>query len=309
MNAPSERSNVMSKRLMLGYCVLAYVLGWGVQLAIVLAYDNPASAPAHWLMLTMTTPAIATLLLAAFNPSVRSVIKWRPSPQILRFAVPAVLVPTLIGATVVTAAEVMGWGASGWFIFSLEGVEVSGGPWLLGLGSQGWLMFVANVLVTAVLFAAVSAFPAIGEELGWRGFLQGALVERYGITRGVILLGLIWSFFHLPVLLNGYNYPNNPILGSFVLFPLKLVAVSMFMAWLTIHSGSFWLAALAHGAGNSIEYGLVATLGLKVPQIYVDFLHLAATAVIGLIFWRLLLRGEAPAANQASRPRVTPPGQ
>lgn len=29
MNADSERSSVMSKRMMVGYCVLAYVLGWG----------------------------------------------------------------------------------------------------------------------------------------------------------------------------------------------------------------------------------------------------------------------------------------
>lgn len=288
----------MSTRVVVSFCILAYALGWGMQFAILTAYGNPASAPASGLLLTMTTPALATLLVAALIPSARNVIRWRPCRQILRLASLAVLVPTLIGLAVVATAEMTGWAASGWLLSSPNGIDVSGGPWLLGLGKQSWVSFAANVLVTATLFSVISAIPAIGEELGWRGLLQGLLIQRYGITRGVVMLGLIWSFWHFPMLASGYNYPDYPMLGCFVLFPLKLVAISMFMAWLTIRSGSFWLAALAHGAGNSIEYGLVSNLSVKLPQIYVDLLHIAVTAGVGLIFWRLLVR-DAP-TNKAS---------
>jgi membrane protease YdiL (CAAX protease family) len=131
---------------------------------------------------------------------------------------------------------------------------------------------------------------AIGEELGWRGFLQGALTDKLGITQGIVVLGLIWSFWHLPVLLAGYNYPATPVLGAFVLFPVTLVAASFFLGWLTIRSGSVWPAVLAHGATNSIEEGVIANVHLATPQLYGDVLRLALTVVVGLISWALLAR-------------------
>ena len=292
----------MSKRAILYFCVLTFALGWGTQLGIVAAYGNPENAPPYWLVVSMSTPAIATLLFAIFHAPARRQILWKPTWRMWPMAIPALCIPILIGFGVVAVALALGWGAPGWFVFAADGVQISGGPWMLGKGTQGWVLFTANVVVTGAWFAAISTVPAIGEELGWRGLLQGALIDRFGIGRGLVLLGLVWSFWHLPSLLAGYNYPDHPVLGGFVLFPLKLIGASLFMAWLTLRAGSFWPAAFAHGAGNSIEIGVIGNLKMAMPQIYVDVLHLLLTLGAGLICLVLLQRGarqRVPAPERA----------
>jgi hypothetical protein len=49
-----------------------------------------------------------------------------------------------------------------------------------------------------------------------------------------------------------------------VLFPLKLIAVSFIMAWLTLCARSFWPAVLLHGSGNGIGVGVMSSLTFSV---------------------------------------------
>lgn len=282
----------MSKRALLLFCVLVYALSWSIQAAVIAKYGNPENGGAPWLVVVMFTPALVTLLFAAFSREARAWIRWRPAWRVLPLLVIAFLVPTLIAFATIAAVQGLHFGTSSWFVFARDGVSISGGPWLLGRGVQDWPRFLANVVLTGGAYAAFNALVAMGEELGWRGFLQGQLVARLGVTRGLVLLGLIWSFWHLPSLLAGYNFPEHPVLGALVLFPVELVAISMFLGWLTLRSGSFWTAAVAHGAGNSIEEGVVSHLHMTVPHLAADLLRLGATVVVGLVFWALLRRSE-----------------
>jgi membrane protease YdiL (CAAX protease family) len=284
----------MSKRAILFYCLLVFALSWTIQGFVISTYGNPENRLAlPWLVIVMYTPALVTLGFAVFNRKARKYICWKPRWTLIPAIAVAVVVPILIAFATVATVEAYGWGRPEWFIFSPHNVVISGGPWLLGKGVQGWPKFVVNVLVTGGYFAALNALAAIGEELGWRGFLQGQLVERLGVTRGVVLLGLIWSAWHMPSLLAGYNYPEHPILGAFVLFPVQLVAGAFFLAWLTIQTGSFWAAAIAHGAVNSIEEGVTANLHMTAPHLYEDITRIAMTVIFGVLFWILLLRSAA----------------
>ena len=101
---------------------------------------------------------------------------------------------------------------------------------------------------------------------------------------------MFWSFWHLP-LLAGYNSREHRYLGAFLFSPALLVAASFFMAWLILRSRSFWPAALAHGAGNSIQGGLTASIKPTVPMSYLYLTDLAVITAVGLIFWFLLRSG------------------
>ncbi len=136
---------------------------------------------------------------------------------------------------------------------------------------------------------------AVGEEFAWRGFLQGHVIDRLGQTVGLTCLGLFWSFWHLPSLLSGYNYPDHPVLGALVLFPVTLVAMAFFYGWLTLRARSFWPAALAHGAANSIQIGVISNLKLTVPSLYLDLAGLVVSMLVGLIAWWALSRRQVPA--------------
>ena len=281
----------MSGRKLTAYLALIFLLSWSLQfgaIATVGDLESPGAAP--WLLATMAIPALVTLAFLLFDKGLRPALAWKPTWRMLPLMLAAVLVPTLIAFGVVATVEAAGWGNSGWFDFAQAGVTISGGPWVLGKGAQAWPLFLANVAATGAAFGILNGLVAAGEEAGWRGLLQGQLIARLGATRGIVLLGLIWSFWHLPSLLAGYNFPQHPVLGALVIFPIELVAISFFLGWLTLRSGSFWAAAVAHGAGNSIEEGVVSNLHLTVSQLHEDLLRMGFTVLVGLMFWGLVRR-------------------
>jgi uncharacterized protein len=37
------------------------------------------------------------------------------------------------------------------------------------------------------------------EEIGWRGYAMPLLESRYGLWTGNLVLGLVWSLWHVPL--------------------------------------------------------------------------------------------------------------
>lgn len=279
----------MGRKAIALFCALNLALSWAVQIVLINTIGIEADASSLVLVGLMWSPTLIALGFILFNRAARQGVAWKFGK--LGYWPLGILYATAIAFACVGLFLSQGWAASGWFAFSDVGVDITGGPWLLGKGAQAWPLFVANVLLTAGAFAGMNLVAAAGEEFAWRGFLQGHMIKAFGVSGGVVLLGLFWSFWHLPLLLMGYNHPDNPILGSFVLSPIELVAVSFFYAWLTIRSGSFWPAALAHGAGNSIQEGVVSHLQLAVPTLYSSLFQTAAAVAVGLVCWASLAAG------------------
>jgi len=91
---------------------------------------------------------------------------------------------------------------------------------------------------------------ALGEELGWRGFLLVRL-ENLGQLRAILLSGIIWGIWHAPAILQGHNYPEHPVLGVFMMI-VFCVLFGAFLSWLYFRSRSPWTAALGHGSLNAV---------------------------------------------------------
>lgn len=273
------------------YLFFIFSLSWTIQFLALFTTSGINSDEAElFLVLTMLIPTIVTTILLIKDRSLRHKILWKPNLNIFFTVFMGIFIPTMMAFIIVMISSFFGFGNSEWFKFTSNNVKITGGPWLLGIGTNTWLHTITNIFLTAIMFSLMNALPAAGEEFTWRGFLQGILIEKFGISKGIIILGLIWSFWHLPSLLAGYNYPDYPILGSFVFFPLKLVAVSFFYTWLTLSSKSFIPAAIAHGAGNSIKTGVISNIKLQSSIIYIDLSEIIITVVIGLFFWLLLTK-------------------
>lgn len=256
-------------------------------LAFVADLESDSAAP--WLLATMLLPALWSLAWLRLRRERWQRVAWRLGrPWAL---VVAPLLPALVAFTALALFGVLGWARSPHFDFTGGTPEVLKGPWLLGAGAQAWPTFALNVAVTAIVFGAMNGLPALGEELGWRGLLQGEMIDRFGLTRGVTLLGLLWSFWHLPSLLAGYNFPEHPLLGAFVLFPVQLVAGSFVLAWLTVRGRSFWPAALCHGSVNGIQDGVVGlSLVHSVSRLQIDVALTAIEVALGALCWWSLAR-------------------
>lgn len=124
----------------------------------------------------------------------------------------------------------------------------------LPAGTSSTRLALTNLLsqtVAAFSYGIVlNMFFTFGEEFGWRGYLLPRLAPLGGV-RAAILVGLVWGFWHAPlIVLDNYNYPGHPWLGVPMMM-LFCVALSVIFAWLRFRSGSVWPSTLSHAAVNA----------------------------------------------------------
>ena len=140
--------------------------------------------------------------------------------------------------------------------------------WTLGFGSfrdsaaitrieseLGWRVGPAAFTPLFVLLVATAGLipglaRALGEEIGWRGFLLPRLVRRIGFTRGALVTGLIWTAWHVPLLIFGDYHSAAPRWFALGCFTVMVVSLSFVLAWLRLRSGSVWPCALLHACHN-----------------------------------------------------------
>jgi membrane protease YdiL (CAAX protease family) len=117
-----------------------------------------------------------------------------------------------------------------------------------------WLLVVAQTVGAVLISPVVNGLFTLGEEFGWRAYLQPRLMPLGG-RRAMLLMGLIWGVWHWPVILMGHNYgldyPGAPYLGPLVMVWFTLV-VGTFLGWAALRGRSVWPAVIGHAAVNGI---------------------------------------------------------
>ncbi len=163
----------------------------------------------------------------------------------------------------------------------------------------------APVLIGLLFFASTVTIPvvnslfALGEEIGWRGFLLPKLLPL-GRMQAHILMGIIWALWHAPLIIAGFAYPRvSPMLGILA-FAGLLIALSVVIDELVMRNKqSTILAAWLHGLFNSQKLG-IWTLILPVANPLVG----GYTGLVGIVIWAvigvLVLRHTVP---QTSHPQ------
>lgn len=108
------------------------------------------------------------------------------------------------------------------------------------------------VLITGGLFAGVTvnALCAFGEEVAWRGFLMKLFRGKRFVTVA-FWIGLIWGFWHAPIILNGHNYPQHTVVGVFMMVVLCLLITPIFLYFRQM-GRSVMLPAIMHGTYNAV---------------------------------------------------------
>lgn len=116
------------------------------------------------------------------------------------------------------------------------------------------VLILIQVAQSFVLAPLLNALPTLGEEFGWRAYLQQKLMPL-GWRRAMVLMGIIWGMWHWPLLAMGYNYGMDyagaPWLGMLV-FVWFTTTFGTILGWLTMRGGSVWPAVIGHGALNGI---------------------------------------------------------
>jgi len=101
--------------------------------------------------------------------------------------------------------------------------------------------------IPLLLLKSLKEIPlGIGEEYGWRGYLLPRLLPL-GEIKATVLVGLIWCFWHLPMMVMGMNYPGQNAIVSSLVFTAFVVLMSFPFTWLFLASRqSVMVVALFH---------------------------------------------------------------
>lgn len=157
------------------------------------------------------------------------------------------LVPILTSAAAGVVAWLLGWGEMDISFSaakeSLQGLSETPNmniPLLIGL----------QIAASFTLAPLINTVFALGEELGWRGYLLPKLLPL-GQVPAMLVSGAIWGIWHAPAILQGHNYPDHPILGVGMMMVFTTL-LGIFFSWLFLKTRSPWAPALGHGTVNAV---------------------------------------------------------
>jgi membrane protease YdiL (CAAX protease family) len=141
-----------------------------------------------------------------------------------------------------------------------------------------WVIVISQTVTALLIAPVINALPILGEEFGWRAYLQPKLMPLGG-KKAMAWMGLIWGLWHAPVIAMGHNYgldyPGAPWLGILAMIWAMFV-LGTFLGWATLRAGSVWPAVIGHGAFNGIA-GIYVFLTRGEPNL------ILGPSVVGII--------------------------
>lgn len=149
--------------------------------------------------------------------------------------------------------------------------------------------------------AVINLPPALGEEIGWRGWLFPRLM-RLGAVPAIAISGVVWGIWHAPVALLGYNYASAPGVLGVVLMVVMCTLVGAVFGWLRMRSDSVWPAALAHAAFNAATGSslLFARAGEPIDTVHATILGWSGWIVPAILVVVLVATGRFRAPQDSA---------
>jgi membrane protease YdiL (CAAX protease family) len=147
-----------------------------------------------------------------------------------------------------------------------------------------WLSIVSlpfNYILTIIAF--------LGEEYGWRFYLQPIMQKKFGMKLGVILLGVVWGLWHTPVDLFFYteDSASQMLLGQII----TCVFLGIFFGFVYLKTNNIWICVCMHFLNNNLIPIFTGTFtadvltNQHVPWVYLIEILLIDIVVFGLFIF------------------------
>jgi membrane protease YdiL (CAAX protease family) len=294
MKMISRLSSVVKRHPIITFFVLAYTLSWILESPLVFLTDSVTDTQGLVLrILASNVPSVVAIVLTAIvlgRGTLRKLLGrlliWRVNPfwYLVVFLGPVVLVAGVVPLN-----------------------ALLGGP-ALSLGMP---------LLGVAIFLAFSIFPgsALGEEIGWRGYVLPRLQTRMSALSASLILAPIWALWHLPLWLQGKPFQTPTLFAGFV---VSAFALSILLTWVyNSTGGSLLLVVLLHATVNLPQTLAIDELGgeATVPVLlYWGLMIVAAMVVVVVAGPKHLSRKhrkqqekEGAAETRVATPRVAKP--
>ncbi|MGY0231988.1 CPBP family intramembrane glutamic endopeptidase [Longispora urticae] len=232
----------MSNRPVLTYTILAYLGAWAWWLPIALTGHvvDLRAWPTH--IPGLLAPALAAFVVTALTKGRAGVADLLR--RVGRCAIGArwwllALSPLACRALVLATMAVLGHKLPAWSSFG----QINGFPQWGVLGT----------------FAVIFGVNAIGEETGWRGYLQPTLQRRMSPTAAIGVVSVIWAGWHVPLFLIMTGFREfTPV--TIVGWLFGLFSGAVVLGWMYNKTGSILAVAIWHASYNLVS-GTVAAHG------------------------------------------------
>ena len=250
----------MDRQRVVKFLVITYLIAWSVQTATSLyMVNNPGQTGTAvfqaGLIVSMFGPFAAAWIAKGnlkglgWKPKFKGYFKW------LIFAAYAAAPLTVIGAALFYLVFPDLFDINGSYVIAKNakaGIDIMAKLSEAGIDYKTYTIL---TIVPAVVFAPfINIATAIGEEVGWRGFLYPELNKSLGRAKTWILGGIFWAAFHFPAMLiggyeYGYDYIGSPWLGL-IIFTLFCITTGILEEIVYDKTKCIWYAALLHGSVN-----------------------------------------------------------
>jgi membrane protease YdiL (CAAX protease family) len=235
----------------------------------------------------MWCPAIAALITLKIKGRKISSLNWNWGNW--KYIRMSYVIPALYGIITYVLIWIFGLGN----LANSEAITEWGKE--LGLIGIGTLSPTSITIIAIMLLATIEVIRAsattLGEEIGWRGFFIYELRKVLSFTGVSIFSGLIWSFWHWPLLV----YYGNNVLLEFTTFTIVIVSMSFIMTYYTFKSKSLWPAVIFHAVSNVYIQKILPELTIKNEGTEYwlgenGIMFAIVTCVFGIYFWRKAIK-------------------
>ena len=142
-----------------------------------------------------------------------------------------------------------------------------------------------NIWLYIPSFLVVTLIGGGQEELGWRGYLQGELMPKYGLVKTSSFIGLIWGLWHAPLWFMIHDQHDfTPYIG----FVLMTISISFVYSYIYIKTdGNKLIHILFHGSSNaamSVLYCLYANNPASDQPLYWVYVGVNILAALIVVF-------------------------
>lgn len=235
-----------------------------------------------YVLCLMWCPGLAGMLTLKLNGRNLSELGWKwPAAK---YAAMSWYVPLLYA--VIAYAIVWSFGLGGFPNMDF----VQGAVGRMGLRASPAVSAIVYILLIGSFGLISSMSRALGEEIGWRGFLVPELSKTMSFTTTALISGIVWACWHYPILIWGDYNAGTPSWYGLTCFTVMVIADSVIFAWIRLKSGSLWTGAILHASHNLYVQAIFTPLTTntgKTPWFIDEFGAVLPLVVVALAiyFW------------------------
>ena len=119
----------------------------------------------------------------------------------------------------------------------------------VSMSREGPLLNLSAASIGMCFFTAITQ-GALGEESGWRGFLQPTLQKKYGLIKSALIVGVIWWFWHMPIMVFDSGHEGMAWVHYASIFLVFCIAMSVVIAVCYKHCKNLFIPIWIHFVFN-----------------------------------------------------------